>query len=515
MVWRSTSAPPLLGLPRGRRAHRGGLEGGRQRHRADARDGGRRPAQLPRPAGTRIRIRGRRQGSGAGQRRSRCRADAARGPRREGRGHEGHMGPWRSHGRRAVLRDGRGRGDLGHRRRLTGHTRHRGCGGAGRGRRDRLRAEPHARRGRRAMAGGAGGGRDLHGLRDRRVPWVRGAAQTRRIRPRVQGRPGLSRRRHRLGRAAVASHLRGGRMSTDMSVAVGGMKLRGPVLAASGTFGYGTEVRLAGRRAVGARVSKGIFLRPREGTAPPRIAETPSGMLNAIGLQGPGADALVRDYAPQWAEWDFPVLVNINGESASEYAELTSRLDGVPGVAGFAINISCPNVEQGGMFFGNDPRAAATVTEAVRKRTKLPVWVKLTPMVSDIGVIARAVEPAGADALCAINTFVGMSIDLNAYRPRLSFRTGGLSGPAIRPLAVHLAHQAARAVRIPVIGIGGGPRGEDAPGVLGAGWPPVQGGPATFVNPKAIADVHDGIAAFLEAKGFSSLAHLPRYLPLD
>src|SRR5438876_1497135 len=229
-----------------------------------------------------------------------------------------------------------------------------------------------------------------------------------------------------------------------MSVAVGTMQMRGPVLAASGTFGYGTEVPLLERRALGGMVSKGIFLRPREGTTPPRIAETPSGMLNAIGLQGPGADALVRDYAPQWAGWDFPVLVNINGESASEYGELTARLDGVPGIAGFEINISCPNVEQGGLYFGNDPRAAAAVTEAVRRRTKLPLWVKLTPMVSDIGVIARAVESAGADALCAINTFVGMSIDLNAFKPRLNFRTGGLSGPAIRPLAVHLAHQASR-----------------------------------------------------------------------
>src|SRR5437870_9369302 len=209
------------------------------------------------------------------------------------------------------------------------------------------------------MAGGAGGGRDLHGLRDRRMPWVRGAAQTRRLRPRVQGRPGLSRRGHRLGRAAVASPLRGGRMSTDMSVAVGGMKLRSPVLAASGTFGYGTEVPLLERRALGAMVSKGIFLRAREGTPPPRIVETPSGMLNAIGLQGPGADVLVRDYAPKWATWDFPVLVNINGESPAEYGELTARLDGVPGIAGFEINISCPNVEQGGLYFGNDPRAAA------------------------------------------------------------------------------------------------------------------------------------------------------------
>jgi len=304
-------------------------------------------------------------------------------------------------------------------------------------------------------------------------------------------------------------------MTPDMSVAIGGLRLRGPVLAASGTFGYGTEVPLLERRALGGMVSKGIFVRPRAGTPPPRIAETPSGMLNAIGLQGPGVEALIRDYAPQWAEWEFPVFVNVNGESATEYGELVARLDGVPGVAGFEINISCPNVEQGGLYFGNDPRAAAAVTEAVRKRTRLPVWVKLTPMVTDIGVIARAVEAAGADALCAINTFVGMSIDLNAYRPRLNFRTGGLSGPAIRPLAVHLAHQAARAVQIPVIGVGGISRAEDALEFLVAGCSAVQVGTATFVNPRAIAEVHDGIAAFLEAKGFSSPADLPRFLPRD
>jgi len=304
-------------------------------------------------------------------------------------------------------------------------------------------------------------------------------------------------------------------MSPDLSVAIGELKLRGPVLAASGTFGYGTEVPLLERRSLGGMVSKGIFLRPREGTAPPRIAETPSGMLNAIGLQGPGVDALIRDYAPKWAGWDFPVFVNINGESADEYGELAARLDGVPGVAGLEINISCPNVEQGGLYFGNDPRAAAAVTEAVRKRTRLPVWVKLTPMVSDIGVIARAVEAAGADALCAINTFVGMSIDLNAYKPRLSFRTGGLSGPAIRPLAVHLAHQAARAVRIPVIGIGGIMQAEDALEFLIAGCAAVQVGTATFVNPRAIAEVHDGIAEFLSTKSITSLGELPRYLPRD
>jgi len=304
-------------------------------------------------------------------------------------------------------------------------------------------------------------------------------------------------------------------MTVDLSVDVGALHLRGPVLAASGTFGYGTEVPLLERRALGAMISKGIFLKPRNGTPPPRIAETPSGMLNAIGLQGPGVDALIRDYAPQWARWDFPVLVNINGESAAEYGELAARLDGVPGIAGFEINISCPNVEQGGMYFGNDPRAAAAVTEAVRKRTRLPVWVKLTPMVSDIGVIARAVEAAGADALSAVNTFVGMSMDLNSYRPRLSFRTGGLSGPAIRPLAVHLAHQAARAVDIPVIGVGGIMTADDALEFLVAGCRAVQVGTATFVNPTAIATVNDGIAAYLATKGFASLADLPRYLPRD
>jgi dihydroorotate dehydrogenase (NAD+) catalytic subunit len=207
--------------------------------------------------------------------------------------------------------------------------------------------------------------------------------------------------------------------------------------------------------------------------------------------------------------------VNINGESAAEYGELAARLDGVPGVAGFEINISCPNVEQGGLYFGNDPRAAAAVTDAVRKRTDLPVWVKLTPMVTDIGIIARACEAAGADALCAVNTFVGMSIDLNARQPRLSFRTGGLSGPAIRPLAVHLAHQAARAVSIPVIGIGGIMRAEDALEFLVAGCAAVQVGTATFVNPTAIAEVHDGIAAYLAEQGFASLTELPRYLPRD
>jgi dihydroorotate dehydrogenase (NAD+) catalytic subunit len=300
-----------------------------------------------------------------------------------------------------------------------------------------------------------------------------------------------------------------------MSVDLGHMSLRGPVLAASGTFGYGTEVPLLERSRLAGMVSKGIFLRPRAGTPPPRIVETPAGMLNAIGLQGPGVEALIRDLCPLWAEWDFPVLVNINGETVAEYGELAARLDGVAGVAGFEINISCPNVEAGGMYFGNDPRSAAQVTAEVRRRTRLPVWVKLTPNVTDISEVARAVEAAGADAITAINTVVGMSIDLAAGQPRLSFRTGGLSGPAIRPIALHLAHQAARAVRIPVIGIGGITSGADALEFLIAGCAAVQVGTATFVDPRAIARVHNEVAAYLESEGIPSLAGLTRYLPRD
>ena len=281
---------------------------------------------------------------------------------------------------------------------------------------------------------------------------------------------------------------------------VGRVRLQTPVMAASGTFGYGTEVPLCDRSALGGMVSKGIFLEPRPGTPPPRIVETPSGMLNAIGLQGPGVEALIRDYAPLWATWNFPVLVNVNGESVEEYGELAARLDGVPGVAGLEVNISCPNVREGGMFFGNNPASAASVTRAVRRRTRLPVWVKLTPAVSDIAAIAGACEEAGADALCAVNTFIGMSFDLNSRQPRLAFRSGGLSGPAIRPLAVYLAYQAARAVSIPVVGVGGISRAEDALEFLLAGCRAVQVGTATFVDPNAIGKIARGLEALLPSQ---------------
>jgi dihydroorotate dehydrogenase (NAD+) catalytic subunit len=304
-------------------------------------------------------------------------------------------------------------------------------------------------------------------------------------------------------------------LTPDLAIEVGSVRLPGPVLAASGTFGYGTEVPLLNRRCLGGVVSKGVTLRPRAGTPPPRIAETPDGMLNAIGLQNPGVEAVIRDYAPLWAGWDFPVLVNVNGESVEEYAAVASSLNGVPGVAGLELNISCPNVEAGGMWFGNDPVTAGRVTEAVRRRTRLPLWVKLTPSVSDIGVVARAVEAAGADAISAVNTFVGMSIDLATLRPRLANRTGGLSGPAIRPAALHLAHQVARSVHVPVVGIGGISCAEDALEFLVAGCAAVQVGTATFFEPCTIEHVHEGIGRFLSGRHLRSLAELPRYLPRD
>ncbi|HEV2953203.1 MAG TPA: dihydroorotate dehydrogenase [Candidatus Dormibacteraeota bacterium] len=299
-------------------------------------------------------------------------------------------------------------------------------------------------------------------------------------------------------------------MSPALSVVTGGISLKGPVMAASGTFGYGTEVPLLDRAALGGMVSKGVTLRPRQGAPPSRIVETPSGMINAIGLQNPGVDAVIADYAPKWAAWDFPVLVNVNGETVDEYAEVARRLDGVPGVAGIELNISCPNVEAGGMWFGNDPASAAAVTQAVRRASKLPLWVKLTPNVTDIAAIARAVESVGADAISAVNTFTGMSIDLHTGQPRLANRSGGLSGPAIRPAALYLAYQAVRAVAIPVIGIGGISTAEDALEFLYAGCSAVQVGTATFVNPRAIANIHQGLIAHLSHKGVVTLAELSR-----
>ena len=290
------------------------------------------------------------------------------------------------------------------------------------------------------------------------------------------------------------------------------MRLRSPVIAASGTFGYGTDLQqLTDRTALGAIVSKGVTLRSRQGTAPPRIVETPSGMLNAIGLQNPGVEAVIREYAPLWATWEVPVLVNINGSTVEEYAQLASLLDGVPGVSGLEINISCPNLKAGGVEFGRDPRAAAQVTASVRAATHLPLVVKLAPNVSDIVAVATAVVDEGADAISAVNTFFGMSMDLATGRPRLANVTGGLSGPAIRPAALYLAHKVACEVSVPVIGIGGISRADDALEFLLAGCSAVQVGTATFTDPRSMALVHDGIRRYLVGRGLTSLEALPRY----
>ncbi len=284
-----------------------------------------------------------------------------------------------------------------------------------------------------------------------------------------------------------------------------GLRLKNPVMAASGTFGYGTEYAdLVPIGRLGAVVCKGTTLKPRPGNPTPRIAETPAGMLNSIGLQNIGVEALIREKAPIWAAWDVPVIVNIAGETVGEFAELAARLDGVPGVAGLEVNISCPNVETG-LEFGTDPAAAAAVTAAVRKATSLPVIVKLTPNVGDIVAVARAVEAAGADAVSLINTLLGMAIDIRTRRPVLGAGFGGLSGPAIKPVALRMVYEVAGAVEIPVIGIGGITTAADALEFLLAGATAVQVGTACFANPRAPIEILDGIAAYLMAAGIADI----------
>ena len=295
----------------------------------------------------------------------------------------------------------------------------------------------------------------------------------------------------------------------DLTVDLGrGLHLRSPVMVASGTFGYGFDAPQVDRAVLGAIVSKGTTLRPREGNAPIRIAETPSGMLNAIGLQNPGVDHVARVYAPKWATWDVPVIVNVAGDSVDEYVAVATRLNRQPGVAGLELNISCPNVESG-LQFGVDPQLAAEVTGAVRAVTELPLIVKLTPNVTDIVAIATAVEDAGADAVSAINTYVGMAIDVRRRRPIISRGSGGLSGPAIKPLALYAVWQVAAELHIPVIGIGGIMTAEDALEFLFAGAAAVQLGTVNYLRPQAAAIIHDGIAAYLVQHDLPNMRALP------
>ena len=274
--------------------------------------------------------------------------------------------------------------------------------------------------------------------------------------------------------------------------------LRNPVMTASGTFGNGLEfAKVFDIQRLGGIASKGLTLKPRRGNPTPRIAETPAGMLNSIGFQNLGLRKLVREVCPVWATWKAPVVVNILGESVGEFAELARALDGVPGVAALEVNVSCPNLDSGGMEFGVDPVMTAAVTDAVRQSTTLPVIVKLTPNVTDIVPLARAAEAAGAHALCVANSFLGTSIDVNTRRTRTH-----------RPMAVRLVWQTAQAVSIPIIGCGGIASSRDALEFLFAGASAVQVGTATFSNPYAPLEVLEGIEAYCREHAVGTLSEL-------
>lgn len=285
--------------------------------------------------------------------------------------------------------------------------------------------------------------------------------------------------------------------------------LTNPVMTAAGTFGYGTEYsQLLDIQKLGAIVCKGTTLEPREGNPQPRLVETASGLLNSIGLQNIGVKALIKEKAPLWANWDVPVIVNIAGETVSDYARLAEELDGVAGVSGLEVNISCPNVASGGAEFGANPESAARVTAAVKSATSLPVLVKLTPNTSDITGVAVAVAAAGADAISLINTVKGMAIDATTRRLLLGRATGGLSGPAIKPIALAMVYEVAGAVELPVIGCGGITNGSDAIEFILAGASAVQVGTAIFNNPRAPLDVLEEIRQFLQKEGIQDIAEL-------
>ena len=288
-----------------------------------------------------------------------------------------------------------------------------------------------------------------------------------------------------------------------------GLLLANPVMTASGTFGYGIEYsHIFDIQKLGAIVCKGTTLTPREGNPQPRLVETASGMLNSIGLQNIGIKALIKEKAPLWADWRVPVIVNIAGGTVDEYAQLAKELDGVDGIAGIEVNISCPNVEVGGAEFGANPDSAAEVTLAVKAATSLPTIVKLTPSASDITRIAVAVAEAGADAISLINTLKGMTIDITRRRPLLGNVTGGLSGPAIKPVALRMVYEVAGAVELPVIGCGGIASGNDAVEFILAGASAVQVGAASLSNPRAPLDVLEGIEQFMKKEGVNKLTDL-------
>jgi len=289
----------------------------------------------------------------------------------------------------------------------------------------------------------------------------------------------------------------------------GGLILPNPVMTASGTFGYGQEFSgFVNLHKLGAIVVKGISLLPRSGNPPPRIFETTGGMLNAIGLENVGVEGFLRDKLPYLRGVGAPVVVNILGDSLDDYALLAEMFNDIEGISAIEVNISCPNVKQGGVAFGTDPAMVRAVTRAVKEKTTRPVIIKLSPNVTDITVIARAAEEGGADAVSLINTLIGMAIDHRTRTPRLANVVGGLSGPAIKPVALRMVWQTARAVKIPVIGIGGIMNSADALEFLIAGASAVQIGTANFVNPDTTERVVDGITSYLRENGCHSLQEI-------
>ena len=288
-----------------------------------------------------------------------------------------------------------------------------------------------------------------------------------------------------------------------------GLLLTNPVMTASGTFGYGTEdSHMFDIQKLGAIVCKGTTLEPREGNPQPRLAETASGLLNSIGLQNIGVEALIKEKAPIWASWRVPVIVNIAAETIDDYAQLAGKLDGVAGISGIEVNIGCPNIKGGGAGFGANPKSAAEVTAAVKKATSLPVLVKLTPNTSDIAEVATAVAEAGADAISLINSLKGIVIDITRRRPLLGSITGGLSGPAIKPVALYMVYEVAGAVDLPVIGCGGITTASDALEFIMAGASAIQVGSASFTNPRAPLDVLEGIEQFMKKEGIKGITEL-------
>lgn len=294
-----------------------------------------------------------------------------------------------------------------------------------------------------------------------------------------------------------------------MSVDFAGIRLKNPVLTASGTFGYGEEyAEFVDLNMLGGIIVKGVSIKPIQGNPPPRIWETPSGMLNAIGLENPGVDVFINEKLPYLRKFDTAVIVNIFGYSVEDYIAVTERLDSAEGISAIEVNISCPNVKAGGMVFGTDVNASYALLSEVRKRTRLPIIAKLSPNVTDITVFARAAADAGCDGLSLINTLLGMAIDVRSRRPRLANCTGGLSGPAVRPVAVRMVWQAAKAVNIPIIGMGGIVTGEDALEFILAGATAVAVGTANFINPRASIDVLCGMEAILSQTGARSVREL-------